>query len=170
MNNNKDKFILESLYEQCSKRILNENIGQLELQTPSVPEEKNDSYITAENLIKRALNSEQVDSSSEHFKNGVKAVMAAMEHSPQDIDEVIEQVVVGLQQGTSFDSNDQPEISITNMESNDLLDAYNKVVSEAKKKKQKENNEYAICTASVGREDEEKYKSCKEKVKKQFKK
>lgn len=33
--------------------------------------------------------------------------------------------------------------------------------------KEKENNEYAICTDSVGREDEEKYKSCKEQVKKQ---
>ena len=32
---------------------------------------------------------------------------------------------------------------------------------------EKKKNPYAICTASVGREDEEKYKSCKEKVEKQ---
>ena len=30
-----------------------------------------------------------------------------------------------------------------------------------------ELNKYAICTASVGRENEKKYKSCKEKVAKQ---
>ena len=32
---------------------------------------------------------------------------------------------------------------------------------------EKEINPYAICTASVGRENEKKYKSCKEKVAKQ---
>jgi hypothetical protein len=34
----------------------------------------------------------------------------------------------------------------------------------------KEVNPYAVCTATVGREDEEKYKSCKEKVTKGAKK
>ncbi len=52
-----------------------------------------------------------------------------------------------------------------------IQEAYEKVILEVKKKKSKnENNEYAICTASVGRENEEKYKRCKEKVKKSFKK
>lgn len=52
-----------------------------------------------------------------------------------------------------------------------IQEAYERVILEAKKKKTKDkNNEYAICTSSVGREDEEKYKSCKEKVKKSFKK
>jgi hypothetical protein len=51
-------------------------------------------------------------------------------------------------------------------ESFGLEDLYGKVVEEAKKKakKKKENNEYAICTASVGRENEAKYKKCKEDV------
>jgi hypothetical protein len=51
-------------------------------------------------------------------------------------------------------------------ESFGLEDLYVRVVEEAKKKakKKKENNEYAICTASVGREDEAKYKKCKEDV------
>jgi hypothetical protein len=157
---NTDQKQLQSLYE---------NLGQIELQTPSVPEEQNDGYITAENLLKRSLNNEPIDTSGEHFKNGIKAVMAAMEHSPQDIDEVVEQVVNGLKQGTSFDSTDQPQQDSIRIESNSLLDAYMKIISEAKKKKPKKDNEYAICTASVGREDEAKYKRCKEKVKKGFK-
>ncbi len=47
-----------------------------------------------------------------------------------------------------------------------LEEAYTKVLEEAKKKV----NPYAVCTATVGREDEEKYKSCKEKVSKGAKK
>jgi hypothetical protein len=50
-----------------------------------------------------------------------------------------------------------------------IQEAYEKVILEAKKKKTKDkNNEYAICTATAGRKNEEKYKRCKEKVKKSF--
>ena len=35
---------------------------------------------------------------------------------------------------------------------------------------EEENNPWAICTASVGREDEDKYESCVKSVKKQNKK
>jgi hypothetical protein len=60
------------------------------------------------------------------------------------------------------DESDEEETK----ESFGLEDLYGKVVEEAKKKakKKKENNEYAICTASVGREDEAKYKKCKKDV------
>jgi hypothetical protein len=50
-----------------------------------------------------------------------------------------------------------------------LKNAYEQVIIESRKKKNKsKNNEYAICTSSVGRENEEKYKRCKEKVKKNY--
>ena len=47
-----------------------------------------------------------------------------------------------------------------------LEEAYTIIINEAKKKV----NPYAVCTATVGRENEEKYKSCKKKVAKSAKK
>lgn len=46
---------------------------------------------------------------------------------------------------------------------------YDKIVQEAKKKWD-EGSKYAICTKTVGRENEAKYKRCKEKVEKSHKK
>jgi hypothetical protein len=45
-----------------------------------------------------------------------------------------------------------------------LEEAYSKILEK------KEVNPYAVCTATVGRENEEKYKSCKKKVAKSAKK
>jgi hypothetical protein len=50
-----------------------------------------------------------------------------------------------------------------------LEQAYEKVLAE-KKQRWTKGSEYAICTASVGRKDEAKYKSCKKKVKAAHKK
>jgi hypothetical protein len=41
-------------------------------------------------------------------------------------------------------------------------------IEEAFRMYEEENNPWAICTASVGREDKEKYEKCVKKVKKQF--
>lgn len=73
----------------------------------------------------------------------------------------------GCQKNAAKGANkeDESKEEETSEESFGLDDLYDKVVEEAKKKaKKKKNNEYAICTASVGREDEAKYKRCKEDV------
>lgn len=46
----------------------------------------------------------------------------------------------------------------------DLLSVALNIIKEAKKQAWKKGSEYAICTASVGRKDEAKYKRCKKDV------
>lgn len=182
MNKNKDQMLLENIYDGVFKRHITENMGEQEIAVSTVPENQTDDYIQAEQMILKTLDdigSTYSDHDSDNFKDAVESVVAAMQHSPEELDETVQKVAFGLDRGgedsdmqepslvNGFGYEEQEEIPMTpSYESKTILNAYERVVLEAKKKKKK-NNEYAICTASVGREDEAKYKRCKEKVKKQ---
>lgn len=51
-----------------------------------------------------------------------------------------------------------------------LEEAYSKIVQTYLEEAKKKVNPYAVCTATVGRKDEEKYKKCKKDVTKSAKK
>ena len=180
MNKNKDQMLLENIYDGVFKKHITENMGEQEIAVSTVPENQTDDYIQAEQMILKTLDdigSNYADQDSESFKDAVESVVAAMQHSPEELDETVQKIAFGLDKGVE-QSEQEPSIvngfgyeeeespMVPSYESKTLLNAYTKVIMEARKKKKK-NNEYAICTASVGRENEAKYKRCKEKVKKQ---
>lgn len=177
-------MLLESIYDGVFKKHINENMGEQEIAVSTVPENQTDDYVQAEQLILKTLDdigSNYSNHESDQFRDAVESVVAAMQHSPEELDETVQKVAFGLDTGEEGSGMEEPTISngfgyeeddelpmSTNYESRTILNAYERVILEAiKKKKKKKNNEYAICTSSVGREDEEKYKRCKEKVKKQ---
>jgi len=188
MNRSKDQILLENLYNGIFQKQINENIGEMELQTPSIPENETDDYQKAEQMIQKVLDdigSNYSEYDSDQFKDAVESVVVAMQHAPDELDETVQRTAFGLDNRNDSGLNDQEPSVVPGVgyqdddemdmspfgECKTILKAYEKVIFEGtrKKKKKNKNNEYAICTASVGRENEEKYKRCKEKVKKELK-
>lgn len=187
MNKSKDQLVLENIYDGIFQKHITENMGEMELEVPSIPDNQSDDYVKAEQMIQKVLDdigSNYSDYDSDQFKEAVDGVVVAMQHSPDELDETVQKTAFGLDRGNESQfSNEEPsivpgvgyeddEMDMPSFgESKTLLNAYEKVIFEGtrKKKKKNKNNEYAICTASVGRENEEKYKRCKEKVKKEIK-
>jgi hypothetical protein len=172
MHRSKDQILLENIYND----IATNSSVEANPQTAEVSD-----YEKAERILADALERFQVyvDPSSEVYKDAVQHLVATIQHSPEEEQETAEKLALSLDEPEANDANmelgpdlsdDVPsteeEIYGTRYESNTILNAYKMVLGESKKKK---NNEYAICTASVGRKNEAKYKRCKKKVKKEFK-
>lgn len=170
MHKSKDQILLENIYD---------NIANPSTE-PNPQSGENSDYERAENLLSDTLDrlGVYVDPSSEAYADAIRNLVATLQNSPEEDQETAEKLAMRLDEPETDNSgneqlgpdlsNDEesPEEKIFQQqyESNTILNAYKKVLSEGKKKK-KENNKFAICTASVGRKDEAKYKSCKEQVK-----
>jgi hypothetical protein len=102
----------------------------------------------------------------------VEKIVATMHHSPEEVDNCVDGCAAELQNGgeQSMHRDDFSDERPFNLESSSLLTAYNKVIFEAQKKSKGKVNPYAVCTKTVGRENESKYKKCKEGVEKSAKK
>lgn len=188
---NKDAKLLTEAYQ----KILKENSFNYSQEKDAVPVERglddsdftsqDDDFETAERMLSDALERNEVynaDPTSDFYKNAVAGLVAAIQHSPEDSQMEADKIARSFlnvndeDNINEIDSDDTNEILNQNelipqqqYESNTILNAYKKVISEQNKKKAK-NNEYAICTASVGRKNEAKYKRCKKKVAKQINK
>jgi len=171
MHKSKDQILLENIYDNITNPSAEPNPQSGEIS----------DYERAENLLSDTLERLGVyaDPSSEAYADAIKNLVATLQNSPEEDQETAEKLAMHLDEPESTDNSEQlgPDLSDENLsseeeifepqyESNTILNAYKKVLSEGKRKK---NNEFAICTASVGRENESKYKRCKEKVKKSFK-
>lgn len=165
MNRHKDQILLENLYDQMAQR-------QITTDQPVTPEEKSSDYVEAENKLLRALDMMGItfDQDGERFQEAVQSIVATMQHSPEDVDTTVEQAAFGLDQpeqqeqqepevmaGVGYEDEEQSSPFEARYES--ILNAYEKVLAEAGKV-----NPYAVCTKTVGRKDEAKYKRCKKKV------
>lgn len=176
MIKNKDQILLENIYSNMSQ---SSNLNTL----PT--EEEGSDYDKAEKMLSMAFDRYNVyeDPSSEKYNQSLKELVAAIQHSPEDAEETAEKIALSFLEPESqnqneyidqnnldaidLDSNEISNIPEQQYESNTILNAYKKVIAEGSRKK---NNEYAICTASVGRKNEAKYKRCKRKVKQQINK
>ena len=168
MHRSKDQILLENIYNDIAK-------------TPSAEANPQNAevsdYEKAERILADALERFQVyvDPASETYKDAVQHLVATIQHSPEEEQETAEKLAMSLDEPEANDantelgpdlSNDTPdpeeEIYGTRYESNTILNAYKRVLGEAKR--DKKNNKYAICTASVGRKNEAKYKRCKKDI------
>ena len=161
MNKSKDQILLENIYA---------NMGQTPIaQEPSLvaPEDKND-FDNAEKILSDALerNGVYVDPTSEVYRDALDELVAAIQHSPEETQENADKIAMQLdrletgdQTEDEIDHNEISEVPLQQYESKTILNAYEKVLAEAGKV-----NPYAVCTITVGRKDEKKYKSCKKKV------
>jgi hypothetical protein len=151
MNKSKDTILLENIYENIFKKTVNENFGEQEIAVSTVPENQTDDYVRAEQLIMKTLDdigSIYSDQGSEQFRDAVEGVVAAMQHSPEDLDETVQKIAFGLDKGDSDSGMEDPSVMngigyeeaeespmISNYESKSILNAYEKIIIEAKKKK-----------------------------------
>lgn len=131
------------------------------------PEDKND-FDNAEKMLSDALerNGVYADPTSETYRDALDELVAAIQHSPEDSQEIADKIAMQLdrpepvdQMEDEIDQNEISEVPIHQYESKTILGAYEKILAEAGKV-----NPYAVCTKTVGRKDEKKYKSCKKKV------
>lgn len=164
MNRHKDQILLEDLYSQVAQ-------NPITTDQPVTPEEKSSDYVEAENKLVKALDMMGVtfDQDSERFQEAVQSIVATMQHSPEDVDSTVEQAAFGLDQPEQMEQEpevmagvgyeDEEPSSPFEARYESILNAYEKVLAEAGKV-----NPYAVCTKTVGRKNEAKYKRCKRKV------
>ena len=162
MNRNKDQVLLENLYSDIRKNIHSastDDMGRdIETQEPEAPQTENGSdYERAEEMLEKSLNEHGIpfhDIDEADFRQSIEQILATMHHSPEDVNECIEKCTLSLRQcdsceSDSYDGSVDEERPLS-FESKTILDAYIKIISEAKKKKPKGKlNPYA-----VGKEDD----------------
>lgn len=176
MSKNKDQILLENIYSDIRKNIQSSSTDDMgrDLETGSFDDNFNnqegDDYDRAEQLLDKALNFNEVDHDS--YMRAVEKIVATMHHSPEEIDDCVEGCAAELQNNGEqpMHRDDFSEERPFGYESSSILTAYNKVISEAQKKSKGKVNPYAVCTKTVGRKDESKYKKCKDGVEKGAKK
>lgn len=154
---NKDYFLLEKAYEAISNGKLNENLDSIELELDSdIPsmEAPNDIEMHSQSSHEEEEREEQ-SMNETNLYNICKNAKMLMEIVKKGAD-----LQTWMQQTLAIISD-----NLTSIAQVAIYDFEKEMTMEAK-----EVNPYAVCTASVGREDEDKYKRCKEKVKKAAKK
>lgn len=148
----KDQILLENAYASIfNKNVVNEEFDEvdvLEVKPEHSPfskdhlEEKEEEQMAKSNLY----------SICKHAKALLDAVESGTALEPWQLEKiaVVNDNIQSVSQVAEYEQH-----------SDEFEEPYNEA---------KEVNPYAVCTATVGREDEEKYKSCKEKVAKGAKK
>jgi hypothetical protein len=140
MNRHKDQILLENLYDQVAQ-------GGITTDQPITPEERSSDYVEAENRLIKALDMMGVtfEQDSERFQEAVQSIVATMQHSPEDVDTTVEQAAFGLDQpeqrheepeavaGIGYEDQEPENPYERQYESKSILDAYEKIILEAKK-------------------------------------
>ena len=155
---NKDHLLLEQAYETISKSKVNENLDSVELDlNPEISKMEVSGVAEERPHFSHEGDEEHEEQSMNetNLYNICKNAKMLMEIVKKGAD-----LQTWMQQTLAIISD-----NLTSIAQVAIYDFEKEMTMEAK-----EINPYAVCTATVGRENEEKYKRCKEKVKKSAKK
>lgn len=154
----KDHLLLEQAYETISNNKINEKLDSIDLElNPEAPSVEISDVVETHPHFSQEGNEEQEEKSMNetNLYTICKNAKMLMEIVKKGAD-----LQTWMQQTLAIISD-----NLTSITQVAVYDFEKEMTMEAK-----EVNPYAVCTATVGREDEEKYKRCKEKVKKSAKK